>query len=245
MKNILIVEDCNIQANTIQEIISRALPSVHILIANSLDLALDLSKENNIDLFLIDIGLGIGQKTGIELAEELRSTKKYALTWMVFISGHSSQMLRAFKNVNCYDFITKPYTAFEIQKITTRLLGYEESHLTNKPYYSFLTIDNTKVKIKKTDIYFIESNNKKCIIHAKSAQFSTQRKSLITLTDDINMKSLIQSHKSFFVNATMITRIVKNRPSSNIFFLDYDKTALLGRKFANINKKHFESTLWA
>ncbi len=60
MKNILIVEDCSIQANTIQEIISRALPSVHILIANSLDLALALSKENNIDLFLIDIGLGIG-----------------------------------------------------------------------------------------------------------------------------------------------------------------------------------------
>ncbi|MGV8149957.1 MAG: response regulator [Alkaliphilus sp.] len=146
MKKILIVDDCNIQANWIQEIILKSLPTVHIFIANSYDLALALSMKNSIDLFLIDIGLGIGRKTGIELAEKLRSFEKYVLTWIVFISGDSSQILKAFKKVNCYDFIAKPYQASEIQKTVIRLLGCEESKLTDQSYYSFITADNLKTR---------------------------------------------------------------------------------------------------
>ncbi|MBN4051066.1 response regulator transcription factor [bacterium AH-315-K05] len=244
MKKILIVEDCSIQANIIQEIISRALPSVHILIANSFDLALSLSKKNNIDLFLIDIGLGLDQKTGIELAEELRSFEKYSLAWMVFISAHSKQMLKAFKKINCYDFITKPFEASEIQKTVIRLLGCGKSKLTDQSYYFFITANNLETRIEKSDIYFIEIDNRKCIIHAKSGQFFTQRKSLLDIVNEINMKCLIQSHKSFYVNITKIKRIIRNKPSSEILFHDYDKTALLGRRFASINKKTFRSNSW-
>lgn len=172
IKKVFIVEDCNIQANIIQEIVLRALPSARIFIENSHDLALAFSKKNNIDLFLIDIGLGLGQKTGIELAETLRSFEKYALTWIVFISGDENQMLKAFKKINCYDFIVKPYQASEIQKTVVRLIGCEKSKLSDQTYYSFITTDNVKTRIEKADIYFIEIYNRKCIIHAKSGQFS-------------------------------------------------------------------------
>jgi len=239
VQKILIVEDCNIQANVIKELLLRGLPDVYVFIANQYSQALDVSKKHDIDLFFLDINIGLNQKNGIELAEELRRFEKYSLTWMVFISGYANYMLQAFKKVNCYDFIAKPCLPSEIQRVAAKLLGHKEKELTSHTYFSFINSENEKTQVMKSDIFFLESKNKKCAIHSQSQVFITQRKSLIDVVKEINMKTLIQSHKSFFVNINKIERINENKPCSEIFFNTYDKTALLGRKFKSINKSIF------
>ncbi|MGV8147270.1 MAG: LytR/AlgR family response regulator transcription factor [Alkaliphilus sp.] len=239
MQKILIVEDCNTQANVIKELLLMGLPDVYVFITNQYSQALDISKENDIDLFFLDINIGLNQKNGIELAEELRKFEKYSLTWMVFISGYASHMLQAFKKVNCYDFITKPCLPSEIQRVAAKLLGYKEKELTSHTHFSFVNSENKKTQVMKSDIFYIESKNKKCAIHSQSQVFTTQRKSLIAVAKEINMKTLVQSHKSFFININKIEKINENKPCSEIFFSNYDKTALLGRKFWSINKSKF------
>jgi len=239
VQKILIVEDCHIQANMFREAILKSLPDVYVFIANQYNQALDVSKKHDIDLFFLDINIGLNQKNGIELAEELRKFEKYSLTWMVFISAYAHHTLQAFKKVNCYDFITKPCFPSKIQKVAAKLLGYKEKELTSQTYFSFINSENKKIRVMKADIFFIESKNKKCAIHLQSNLFITQRKSLIDVAKEINMKTLVQSHKSFFVNANKIKTIIENKPCPEIFFSEYDKTALLGRKFKSINKNIF------
>ncbi|MGV8149873.1 MAG: hypothetical protein ACLKAN_12810, partial [Alkaliphilus sp.] len=65
MQKILIVEDCNTQANVIKELLLMGLPDVYVFIANQYSQALDVSKNHDIDLFFLDINIGLNQKNGI------------------------------------------------------------------------------------------------------------------------------------------------------------------------------------
>ncbi|MGV8149888.1 MAG: LytR/AlgR family response regulator transcription factor, partial [Alkaliphilus sp.] len=185
--------------------------------------------KHKINLFFLDIDLK--KRTGIKLAQTLRDYEEYALTWIVFVSASSQDMLKAFKEVNCYDFIIKPSEKNKIQNIAVKLLGYKDTKLANKTYYSFDTADNEKAKIKKEDIYFIATENRKCIMHTKMGQYVTQKKSLYTIINEVEMENLIQSHKSFAVNVCKIEKIEKSFLYSEIVFKGYEERALLGRKF--------------
>ena len=229
MKSILIVGDCNIQANIMKEMIIQVIPNVVIYIATDYDYALNISKKHKINLFFLDTILK--KRAGIKLAQRLRDYEEYSLTWIVFVSACSQDMLKAFKEVNCYDFIIKPFEKNKIQNIAIKLLGCQGSKLVNKIYYSFDTAENKKVKIKKEDIYFIATENRKCIIHTKIGQYVTQKKSLDTVISEIRMENLIRSHKSFAVNVHKIGKTEKKFSYSEIVFEGYEERALLGRKF--------------
>lgn len=107
---------------------------IHILLNTNLDLkiyesdnyaeSLTISKDLNIDLFFIDIELK--ESSGLEFALEIRKMDKYKLSWMVFTTSHINYMIKAFKEVHCYDYILKPYEPGKITELTKTIL--ENTH---------------------------------------------------------------------------------------------------------------------
>jgi len=112
---LLLIEDDIVQSNNLSTLIKGSYNNIELLNAYSVEEALKIIREKNIDLFFIDINLPDG--SGIDLAKNIRAIEGYELKGIVFITSQGFQMVDAFKNIHCYDFLIKPYSEEDIKKI--------------------------------------------------------------------------------------------------------------------------------
>ena len=103
---ILLVEDDVIQNKNLARMIEKYYLDIKVYKAFSVKEALDIVKNQKIDLIFEDINLPDG--TGIDLAKKIRQIEGYELTGIVFITSEMFQVVDAFKNTHCYDFLVKP-----------------------------------------------------------------------------------------------------------------------------------------
>jgi len=107
---ILIIEDENIAANDLVEIIKKVKPTVSFIkVLTSVDEAILFLKENSdFDLIFSDIQLGDGNC--FEIFEQVKISVP-----IVFCTAYNQYMLNAFKT-NGIDYILKPFDAIQIEK---------------------------------------------------------------------------------------------------------------------------------
>jgi len=107
---ILIIEDENIAANDLVEIIKKVKPTVSFIkVLTSVDEAILFLKENSdFDLIFSDIQLGDG--ICFEIFEQVKISVP-----IVFCTAYNQYMLNAFKT-NGIDYILKPFDAIQIEK---------------------------------------------------------------------------------------------------------------------------------
>ena len=117
MINILIAEDNSIQRKNLIKMIYEA---------ESKEEALKILQEVYIDFFYIDISLK--NSSGLDLALELRKIEKYKFNWIIFTTTHIQYMIKAFKEVHCYDYILKPYDKDEVIKMTKLLTSNRRAY---------------------------------------------------------------------------------------------------------------------
>jgi len=231
MFKILVVEDDDMQRNSLKSMLQEMSEEYHVLEASSASHVLELLKTNRIDLFYIDIQLK--NESGLKLARYLRKIPGYELTWIVFITSHVEYMLEAFKEIHCYDYVLKPYEKSVIHNMTQKLLCNKSKDMKEieKQKCIFVDICGIMARIFVDDIIFIEVFGKICVIHTTMGKYEVKYLSLSKLLDVLPENTLIQSHRAYAVNMNYIRDINKNQPCWKLSFDNYEKTALVGGKY--------------
>ena len=225
--SIILVEDEPIQREILKTIIVSTYDSIKIYEADSERTALDIIKNNDINMFLIDIGLK--ESSGLDL---------------VFLTTHLDYMFQAFKRIHCYDYILKPYNKYDVQAMLDKLINKEINNLNNGKN-NFNEEDTNKelvikvrnsvfVRVKINDILFIEVTNKNCEVNTINGIYTYNRISLKKILDLISCDYIVQSHRSFAINKNYVFKIERlGIRLSEVYFKNYSKTALIGIKFKN------------
>lgn len=237
--SIILVEDDSMQREILKTMIRSIYESIKIYEADSESTALDIIKNNNINMFLIDISLK--ESSGLDLAMNIRSIPKYEFSQLVFLTTHVDYMLQAFKQIHCYDYILKPYNKNDVQAMLNKLIDNEINNLSNEKDDSkedinkelVIKIRNSVfVRVKINDILFIEVNGRDCEVNTVSGTYIYSNISLKKILKLISCEYIVQSHKAFAINKNYVFKIERlDIRLSNVHFKNYSKTALIGIKF--------------
>jgi len=237
--SIILVEDDSTQRDILKKMLVSICELVKIYEADSKIAALDIIKNNDINMFLIDISLK--ESSGLDLAMEIRNIPKYQFRHIVFLTTHMEYITQAFKQTHCYDYILKPYDKEDVQAMLNKLILNDTSNLENKNYNCtedkdreiVITLKNgVYLGIKIHDILFIEVIGKNCEINTLNGIYTANNISLKKIIKLINCEYVVQSHRAFAINMNNMNRIEKlDSKLSIVYFNEYHKTAFLGYKF--------------
>lgn len=178
---------------------------------------LDYIKSNPADVFLLDINLK-SNKTGLELAEEIRKIKKNS--YLIFTTGHLEYAMVAYK-YKTFDYIAKPITYDRLEGTIIRL--FEDINGLNKRY---LRIDNKNTLIDESEIQYVKRDGMKLVFHTPSRDYDTY--SSFNKFQDRLPKTYIRCHKSCIANINQIKDI---EPVSGTITFKDGSTCDIGPKY--------------
>lgn len=173
---------------------------------NAFDLLKDYYTNNALDLIFLDIDMP--HLSGIELAQKLRNSHCNAI--IVFISSHPEFMASSFQ-VETFDFLTKPVSAEEIQRVLKRCLKkYQQRYgkisiktsLGNSVIYSHKLLYATS---NKHYVDFIFNDNTRLHSLMKLSQLEEQL---------AEHPQFARCHQSYLVNLDYISKV----ESKHLFF---------------------------
>lgn len=209
MATILVVEDNPLIAQQLKQMICSINKEAEVCVTGYASEALELLQHQQIDLFLLDVGLV--DYSGIELGKKIRQRSNYALVPIVFVTSTPSRELEAFRYIHCYDYIIKPFSEERVKEVLVTLLEKDSAHPTQNLELKLVQKHFTLV-LKQDKIIYIEAQNRKLV-------FVTQEEVLDISTytlKDIEGKlghHFIRCHRGFIVNEAYIKRIDKSRSS--------------------------------
>ncbi len=182
--------------------------------------------DNNItDVLMLDINLKCN-KSGLELAEEVRKRKKNS--YIIFTTGHLEYAMVAYK-YKTFDYIPKPITYDRLEDTVTRL--FEDANELNKKY---IKIDNKNTIVDEAEIQYIKRDGMKLIFHTSSRDYDTY--SSFNKFQEKLPETYVRCHKSYIANLNQIKDV--EPVSGTITFRD-GNTCDIGPKY----KKEFMEVL--
>ena len=187
-----------------------------------------LRSKENFSIYFLDIK-GVD---GLEIAKILRRREKILQTSpsvLIFVTGYDDFMADAF-DVHAFHYLLKPIDRKKFSQVLTRAREEIENFQTQAEKFLLIKIDGMNKKIFLRDIFFIESNNKKVIIHAVEGNFEVSGK---METFEIALgENFFRCHRFFIVNLAKISAY-----NSNTIFLDSgDKIFISQKKYAEFVK---------
>jgi two-component system, LytTR family, response regulator len=185
----------------------------------------DIVMKKQPDIALVDIHMPtLNGVEAVRVCQEVNSHLQ-----VIFTTGSVDFAVDAF-NVSAIDYIVKPierirlYMALEKAKKAIQL----ENNL-NKEALNKIAIksNNSFIYLSIEDIFFIEKEGRKCIIHTTNNQFETTQ-SLQELEEQLPFY-FYKSHRSYLIN---IRKVEKIAPFGETFLAYFDSE----KKVAHISK---------
>lgn len=200
MGKVLIVEDNEIICDCLKSIIMSVDASQEVYSTGYAGLALEYAKTNNVDIFLLDIQLL--DYAGTALAEEIRQIDAYKMTPIVFITSDGAFELDAYRNTQCYKFITKPFKSEEVRETLRTVIQHgikaavpDDKLLLKQKGYT--------LSVFQKDILYFESRNRKLLAVTRHEEIEISKHTLTGLLPELN-KDFFQCHKGFIINSNWI-----------------------------------------
>lgn len=182
--------------------------------------------DNNIaDVLMLDINLKCN-KSGLELAEEIRKRKKNP--YIIFTTGHLEYAMVAYK-YKTFDYIPKPITYDRLEDTVTRL--FEDANELSKKY---IKIDNKNTIVDEAEIQYIKRDGMKLVFHTSSRDYDTY--SSFNKFQEKLPETYVRCHKSYIANLNQIKDV---EPVSGIITFKDGNTCDIGPKY----KKEFMEVL--
>jgi len=214
---ILIVEDEPLYAGQLEMIITE-LGHIPIAKADNALLALELVREQEPDLILMDVNLN-GKMDGIETAGMV-AANNYKTPIIFITSMQDDATFERAKSTLPHAFITKPFSAKRLQRNIELIINRmpEESSNNNNtenqkdeiqltaPDTFFIKSKNTLEKITLPNVLWIEVTNRDCNIYTLSKTIVV-RMPLAELMGKLTYETLIQVHRSYIINTDHITSV--------------------------------------
>ncbi|MBK6264366.1 LytTR family transcriptional regulator DNA-binding domain-containing protein [Marivirga sp. S37H4] len=179
--------------------------------------ALNLIAATKPDLLLVDIHLA-GDRDGIQIVENIN--KKKAIPVIFITSYRDKETFERAKLTDPYVYILKPYdketlqaaielTVYKISKINDTQIqnnyhGWNNDRLVKDEL--FIKSNGILIKIKLSDILYVEAKDKMCIIGMAEELIET-RMSLQKLEEKLPIDRFLRIHRSFIINTKEISQI--------------------------------------
>jgi two-component system, LytTR family, response regulator LytT len=215
--NILIVEDESIVAKDIQHSLKKLGYTVVGICSTGED-AIRTAEELKPDLVLMDIMLK-GEMSGIEAAAQIR--EKYNLPVIYLTAYADESTLSKAKVSEPYGYIIKPFKEIDLHTSIEMAIYKHEKETDVKKERDFLysIVENKEskdiifvksnsrlVKVKTTDIYFVEALKDYVVINTANARY-TIHSTMKDIEKKLPANDFIRVHRSFIVRIDKIVAI--------------------------------------
>lgn len=215
--NILVVEDESIVAKDIQQSLKKLGYNV-VGVSSTAEQAIEKATELKPELVLMDIMLK-GELSGIDAAMEIRSKLDIPV---VFLTAYAdSATLNKAKETEPFGYIIKPFKEIDLQtSIEMALYKHKkESQVRKERDFLYSIIENMEgngiifiksnsklVKLKTSDIFFIEALKDYVTINTKTARY-TIHSTMKDIQAKLPQNEFIRVHRSFIVRVDKIGSI--------------------------------------
>ena len=207
-RNILILEDKKSHRDVLYNIISDLKEDVEIYMAANARSAYQISMENHIHLFLVDIILHPekpGDVMGLRFAQEMRETKKYQFTPLIFITSLEDPQLYSYSQLQCFYYIEKPFDPVMVRETVRRALHFPLADDTDRSVY--FRKDGIVYAKQKKDIIYIENTRRKVVIHCVNDTLELPYKTFGQVMKEIDSNQFIQCSRQMIINKNYIEHI--------------------------------------
>ena len=170
-KAVLIVEDNADQLNMLTQLVLEVNGNTEVYTAQNAGRAYEILMDKTVDVFLIDIILDVnkpGDASGIKLVEKLRQIPKYFFAPVIFITSMEDQEMHAYRNLNCFGYIEKPYHSAQVREKVERALHFTTER--DKDITLPLKKDNILHPVRLNDIVYMESIGHVMQIHVRNGE---------------------------------------------------------------------------
>lgn len=189
-----------------------------VLKASNPEAVLDYMKDNQVNVFILDIDLK-SSITGIDLASKIRAANKSA--YIIFTTAHLEYVMLAYK-VKTFDFLAKPITLERLTETILRLI----SDMQTVPK-KFIKLSKGKNIINQDDINLIKKDGMKLVFKTSDSTYETY--SSFNKFENCLGENFVRCHKSYIVNIDKI----RNIKSNNTIIFDDNLSCTIGPKYKN------------
>lgn len=215
--NVLVVEDESIVSKDIQHSLKKLGYNV-VGSSSTGEKAIELALELKPDVVLMDIMLK-GKLTGIDASEEIRKTLNIPVIYLTAYADEAT--LEKAKVTEPHGYIIKPFKEIDIhtsiemaiykhQKETEvrkeRDLLYSLVENKDSKDFIFVKSNSRLVKLKTTDIYFVEALKDYVVINALNSRY-TIHSTMKDIEKKLPSEEFVRVHRSFIVRLDKIGAI--------------------------------------
>ena len=217
MFSIALCEDNSLQREELKNNLSKVLDEIGVEYKLlTFETGEDLLREypENLDMLFLDIQMG--ELTGMETARKVR--KYDDKVEIIFITALWDYIQKGYE-VRAFRYLIKPVKFKELQEQVTACV---ENILHKRHTYITIKDKNNVLKIRTEDILFLETFERKVIIHTNSQDYIVKM-SMNKLEKELNNKGFFRCHTSYIVNLIKIEEIKKDYLLINKFTLPVSK----------------------
>lgn len=154
-----------------------------------------LSSKESYDVIFLDIE--IPDMSGIKIAQNFDAGK----SMIIFVSHRDDLVFEAYNTTNALGFIRKSHLEEDLNIVIDRISRNHQNTL-----YFNLKHGNSIIKIKYSDVIYIEKIAKDIVIYTTTKTFTT-RKAITEVEKELNPYGFIRTHSGFIVNLAYIELI--------------------------------------
>ena len=193
---------------------------IQVCAASSLAQAEELLRQEEVfDLFLLDINLSSKDKSdqsGLMFARKLRERECYAFTPVVMITSVLSLEMESYREIHCYQFLSKPLDRKELETVVGRVLSHKnEGDRAFEVPSLMVKKDGINYKLKCHEIVYIKAAARGvCFCLNQGTSLEVPYLSIRQLKEKLP-GNFVQCHRMFVVNRDyveyfdLVNRIVK------------------------------------
>lgn len=198
---IAIIDDEKPARSELKFLMLQCLPDAEITEISSGEEALEIFSKLAFDLLLIDINLG--DISGTILASTVHKLMPEAE--IVFATAYNTYAEKAFE-VDALYYLLKPFSEDKVRQMVERYKGKRKS-LPEVPSISFskipLNIDKKTIMMEISDVVYIESQNRVCLIHTINGDYQDNN-TLNYFEERLLSKGFFRIQKSYLVNLNQV-----------------------------------------
>lgn len=191
---------------------------------------LDATEEFNITF----LDIAMNEISGIEVAKQIRmkqEQEELAKGIIIFVTGYRDYMEDAF-DVNAYHYLVKPIDKDKLADVLGRAMKEVTAREMFEKQYIILKTSGMQKRVLIKDIYYVESNNKKVIIHTEDGNIEIYGK-MDEFENELG-SNFYRCHRCYLVNMEKISAYSVD----NIHVTNGDILILAQKKYSEFIKAY-------
>ncbi len=207
-QKVLIVEDCKAHREVLQKILNDLHINLEIYCASDIKKAFEISMEQHIHLFLVDIVLDTlkpGDVSGLNFVREIRGVDKYRFTPVIFITLLEDPKLYSYSNLHCFGYMEKPFKEEEVKEMVLDALKFPIHEEGNKCVY--FRIEGIVYAKYIKEILYITISRRKSVIHCMDDELEIPNMTGNTLMKELDSDLLVPCSRYSVINKMHIDKI--------------------------------------